>query len=438
MDLLRQVVTGFIISSLFCLFPDWAQATGRIVVLKVSGPITPAVADYLSQEIQTANTEREALVVIEMDTPGGLDASMRVIIKAIQNSDVPVATYVYPSGSRAASAGTFIAIASHIAAMAPGTNIGAAHPVNMLGGGGGSGDGPQKAMEEKITNDAAAYIRSLAEMRGRNAYWAELAVRKSVSISAEEARKLAVIDLVAADLDALILAADGREVRLNTKTATLKTRDREIVVREMSKRQRVLDIISDPNVAYVLLMLGLVGLYFELSNPGLILPGVIGGISLVLALYAMHTLPINYAGLLLIFLGLVMFVAELSVASYGLLSVGGIVALLLGSLMLIDSPDPAMQISRRILYPMTAFAAFIAAAAIYLAARTRALRPVSGAEGLVGARGVVKADLDPVGSVLVHGETWTAEGGGAIKAGETVVVQSVDGLKVKVGKIEKE
>ncbi|MBI4382992.1 MAG: nodulation protein NfeD [Nitrospinae bacterium] len=436
MDLLRQVVPGFMFLCLFCTFPVRAQATDRIVVLKVSGPINPVVADYLGQEIQNAHKEHEALVVIEMDTPGGLDISMRSIIKEIQNSDVPVATYVYPSGSRAASAGTFIAIASHIAAMAPGTNIGAAHPVNMLGGG---GDGQQKAMEEKVANDAAAYIRSLAEMRGRNAYWAELAVRKSVSVSAEEARKLAVIDLVAADLDALILAVDGREVLLNTKTETLKTKGREIVVREMNKRQRILDIISDPNVAYVLLMLGLVGLYFELSNPGLILPGVIGGISLVLALYAMHTLPINYAGLLLILLGIVMFIAEINVASYGLLSIGGIASLLLGSLMLFDSEDPTMQISRKVLYPMVAFAALIAVSVVYLAARSRALRPVSGAEGLIGSRGVVKVDLDPVGSVLVHGETWTAEGGdGAIKAGETVVVRSVEGLKVKVRKIEKE
>ena len=285
---------GFLLLILFLVVPP-AYSKDRVVVVKISGAINPAVAEYVSHEISQANTEMDALIVLHMDTPGGLDTSMRQIIKKIQKSEVPVASFVAPSGSRAASAGTFITIASHIAAMAPGTNIGAAHPVNMMGGGGDSEQA--KTMEKKVVNDAAAYIRSLAEHRKRNAHWAELAVVNSVSISAEEALKLNVIDLVANDVKALVLAVNGRKVQVVTGDVTLKTENLEIIFHEMNPRQKMLDIISNPNVAYILMMVGMVGLYFELSNPGLILPGVIGAISLILALYAMQTLPINYAGL---------------------------------------------------------------------------------------------------------------------------------------------
>ena len=279
---------------LFFWFVTPAFAENQIVVVEVSGAINPAVAEYISQEIHQANEERQALIVLNIDTPGGLDTSMRQIIKKIQSSHVPVASFVSPSGSRAASAGAFITIASHIAAMAPGTNIGAAHPVNMMGG---SGGGKQaETMESKVVNDAAAYIRSLAELRKRNSQWAELAVVKSVSISAEEAKRLNVIDLIAGDVKALVLAVDGREVQVASGPVILKTRDLEIIYHEMNARQKMLDIISNPNVAYILMMIGMVGLYFELSNPGLIFPGVIGAVSMVLALYAMQTLPIDYAG----------------------------------------------------------------------------------------------------------------------------------------------
>ena len=303
---------------LFFWFTSPAFAANQIVVLKISGAINPAVAEFVSHEIHKANKDQQALIVLNMDTPGGLDTSMRQIIKKIQSSEVPVATYVSPSGSRAASAGAFITIASHIAAMAPGTNIGAAHPVNMMGGG---GEGDQaKTMKEKVVNDAAAYIRSLAELRKRNSHWAELAVVKSVSISAEEAKKLNVIDLIAADIQALILAVNNREVRVASGLKLLKTKDQEIVFQEMNARQKMLDIISNPNVAYMLLMIGMVGLYFELSNPGLVFPGVIGAVSMVLALYAMQTLPIDYAGLLLIILGALFFIAEIIVSGIILFS----------------------------------------------------------------------------------------------------------------------
>lgn len=431
MNLSRQVALVLIF-----LWAMPAQAKDNVIVLKIAGAINPIVSDYVSQEIRSANETQEALVVIEMDTPGGLDTSMRAIIKEIQSSNVPVATYVSPSGSRAASAGTFIAIASHIAAMSPGTNIGAAHPVNMLSG--GVGQEQDSTMNEKVTNDSAAYIRSLAELRGRNAYWAELSVKKSVSISAEEAKKLGVIDLIAGSLEALVLAVDGREINVHSGKIILRTENGKVVVREMDKRQRILAIISDPNVAYMLLMLGLVGLYFELSNPGLILPGVVGGIAMILALYAMHTLPVNYAGLLLILLGIVLFIAEVKIVSYGLLSVGGVVSILLGSLMLIDTEDPEMQISRTVLYPTMVIFCLIAAGTIFLAARSARLRPISGVEGLVGEKGVAKSDMSPFGHVFVHGEVWNAECEGSVSAGDTVVVQAVDGLKIKVKKLEKE
>lgn len=413
-----------------CLMPFQAFAGGRIVVVEISGAINPVVAEFVTDEITEANLAGEELIVIRMDTPGGLDTSMRQIIKGIQNSRIPVATFVGPSGSRAASAGTFITIASHIAAMAPGTNIGAAHPVNLMGGG---GDGKQTTtMESKIVQDASAYIRSLAEKRGRNAHWAELAVTKSVSISAEEAKKLAVIDLVAFNVEALVLALDGREVNVDSQTVTLMTAGKEIVYHAMDKRQQILDTISNPNVAYILMMLGLVGLYFEMSNPGLILPGVIGGISMILALYAMQTLPINYAGLMLIVLGLVLFIVEINVMSFGLLSAGGVISILLGSLMLIDSEDPAMQISKTVLLPTLGVFTLISLGILYLAAKSQKHRAISGMEGLIGAQGIVKADLDLSGSVLIHGEIWNAESDVKIGAGEKVIVDSVQGLKLNV------
>ena len=411
-----------------------AHSKDLVIVVKISGSINPAVAEYISHEISQANADQEALIVLHMDTPGGLDTSMRQIIKKIQGSQVPVASFVAPSGSRAASAGTFITIASHIAAMAPGTNIGAAHPVNMMGGGGGGEQA--KTMEHKVVNDAAAYIRSLAQLRNRNEHWAELAVVKSVSISAEEAMRLNVIDLVAADVKALVLAVDGREVQVASGSVTLRTGNLEIVYHEMNPRQKFLDIISSPNVAYILMMIGMVGLYFELSNPGLVLPGVIGAISLILALYAMQTLPINYAGLLLILFGVILFIAEISIMSYGLLSVSGVISLFLGSTMLIDSDDPALQISRAILYPTLGLTVVLSVGIVVLATRTRNLKKLGGMDGMIGETGLVKDALNPVGRVHVHGELWEAEAEGPVAEGETVRVDSVAGLKIKVSPVE--
>ena len=421
-----------VIALLLMVWPANAFGSDGIIVVKIEGAINPVVAEFVVNEIRSANTSSEELIIIRMDTPGGLDTSMRKIIKAIQSSKIPVASFVSPGGSRAASAGTFITIASHIAAMEPGTNIGAAHPVNLMGGGTG---GQAKVMEDKVVNDASAYIRSLAEQRGRNAYWAELSVRKSVSVSAEEAKRLNVIDLVAANLDSLVLALDKREVKLGGSIITLNTAEKNIIFKEMNSRQRILDIIASPNVAYVLMMLGLVGLFFELSNPGLILPGVVGSVSLVLALYAMQTLPINYAGLLLIILGVVLLIAEVNVMSYGLLSISGAISIFLGSIMLMDSDDPAMQISKMILYPTLGMTFLFSIGSIYLAKKAHQLRTTTGMEGLLGEVGVVKETLNPEGTVLIHGETWNAKSDITISDGEKVIVEAVEGLKIKVRKV---
>ena len=425
---------SFLLLILFLVAPLPAYSKDNVVVVKLSGAINPAVAEYVSYEISQANAEKDSLIVLHMDTPGGLDTSMREIIKKIQSSEVPVASFVAPTGSRAASAGTFITMASHIAAMAPGTNIGAAHPINMLGG--GNDNEQAKTMKKKVVNDAAAYIRSLAELRKRNAHWAELAVVNSVSISAQEAMKLNVIDLVAGDVKALVLAIDGREVQLASGSVRLKTKNLKIIYHEMNPRQKLLDIISSPNVTYILMMLGLVGLFFELSNPGLVLPGVIGSISLILALYAMQTMPINYAGLLLIFFGVILFIAEINVMSYGLLSISGVVSIFLGSTMLIDSDDPALQISRAILYPTLALSVILSLGIVLLATRTRSLKKLGGIEGMIGETGLVKEALNPQGRVLVHGELWEAEADNRINEGERVQVDLVEGLRIKVSKVQ--
>ena len=409
-----------------------AFGAGRIIVIEVDGVINPVVAEFMANEIYNANKFSEELIVIQMDTPGGLDPSMRKIIKAIQNSKIPVASFISPGGSRAASAGVFIAIASHISAMEPGTKIGAAHPVKLMVG----GEGEQaKIIEDKVVNDTSTYIRSLAEQRGRNAHWAELSVRKNVSVSAEEAKRLNVIDLLAANLDSLVLALDTREVKLGGNIITLNTAEKNILFKEMNSRQKILNIIASPNAAYVLMMLGLVGLYLELSNPGLILPGVLGSLSLILALYAMQMLPINYSGLLLIFIGVILLIAEVSLMSYGLLALSGAISIFLGSIMLIDSDDPAMQISKIVLYPTLGMTFLVSIGSIYLAKKTHQLVTTTGMEGLLGEIGVVKEILNLEGLVLIHGEMWKAESDTVILVGEKVSVEVVKGLKIKVRKV---
>ncbi|MGH7351494.1 MAG: NfeD family protein [Candidatus Methylomirabilales bacterium] len=413
----------------FTLTPAGWASPDEVYVARVEGIIGPSLGDFFVSAIRKAEDGAAHAIIFELDTPGGLDTSMRVIIKEILRSPAPVIIYVSPSGARAASAGAFITIAAHVAAMAPGTNIGAAHPVQM---GGGEAD---EEMTRKIENDAAAYIRGLAERRGRNATWAEDAVRKSVSATATEALRLKVIDVVAENRADLLAKIDGRTVETGAGKITLKTKMAKIVEVEMGLRDKVLSVISNPTIAYMLLILGMAGLYFELSTPGAILPGVLGGICLILAFYAFQALPINYAGLLLIILGVILFVAEVKVVSHGILTIGGMTAMILGSLMLIDSPAPFLQISLSAILGVTAATTAFFVFAIGAVFRAHRRQPATGREGLVGQVGVARTRLNPDGLIFIRGEIWNATCAEGAEPGEQVQVTAVAGLKLKVKKL---
>ena len=401
-----------------------------IYLLKVDGIINPASAGYIVRGIDKAEQDGASCLVIEMDTPGGLMESMRSIVKRMLGSRVPIIVYVAPSGSRAGSAGVFITLAANIAAMAPGTNIGAAHPVQM-------GEKIDKTMEAKILNDTVAYIKTIAKQRGRNEQWAEKAVRESVSVHEDEALKLGVIDLISPSLEDLLVRVDGREVTVSPgKIIALKVRGAEVKNINMSFRDRFLDIISNPSISYILLMLGFYGLLYELASPGAILPGVIGGICLILAFFAFQMLPINYAGVALILLGIILFIAEVKITSYGMLSVGGVISLLLGSVMLINSPADFLRISFiKVILPVVLMSAAFFLFALVMVVRAHRRRPTTGKEGLVGGKGVATTDLKPEGVVEIRGELWNAVAEETIKAGEKIQVKETEGMKVKVIKI---
>ncbi|MEW6161928.1 MAG: nodulation protein NfeD [Nitrospirota bacterium] len=397
-----------------------------VMVITINGVINPVAAEYIGKSIKIANERKVEALIIELDTPGGLDTSMRSIVKDIIGSEVPVVVFVSPSGSRAASAGTFITLAAHIAAMAPGTNIGAAHPV-------GIGEKMDKVMAEKATHDAAAYIKSLAERSGRNAKWAEDAVRKSISATEEEASKLNVIDIVSKDLNTLLSDIDGRRVRTIIGEKVLKTVKANVIREEMGFRHRILNLISDPNIAYILMLLGFYGLFFELTNPGSIFPGVTGGICLILAFYAFQMLPVNYAGLLLIILAIILFVLEVKIVSHGVLTIGGVIAMIIGSLMLFESPAPFMKLSLYTILPATIITAVFFTVTLGLAFRAYRRKPVTGSEGLIGEEGIASTDITKDGGmVLLHGERWIAYSDKPILKGERIIVEAVSGLKVKV------
>jgi membrane-bound serine protease (ClpP class) len=402
----------------------------EVIVISVNGVINPVATEYIGKNIRKANEKKVEALIIELDTPGGLDTSMRNIVKDIIGSGVPVVVFVSPSGSRAASAGVFITMAAHIAAMAPGTNIGAAHPVGL----GGKMD---KTMAEKATNDAAAYIKSLAERRGKNAKWAEDAVRKSISSTESEALKEHVIDLVTKDINSLLTDIDGRKVQTVLGEKVLHTRNAVVIREEMGFRQKILNLISDPNIAYILMLLGFYGLFFELTNPGSIFPGVIGGISLILAFYSFQTLPVNYAGLLLIILAIILFVLEIKIVSHGVLTIGGIIAMIIGSLMLFESPSPFMKLSLYIILPAVLITALFFTLTIRLAYKAYKRKPVTGSEGLIGEAGLASTDISKdEGMVLLHGERWAAYSDEPISKGEKIVIEAVSGLKVKVRKLK--
>ncbi|MCK5504446.1 MAG: nodulation protein NfeD [Thermodesulfovibrionia bacterium] len=396
-----------------------------ITVINAEGVVNPVMSEFILKNIDIAEEENAEVLVIKLDTPGGLDTSMRSIVKGIISSEVPVVVYVSPSGARAASAGVFITLSAHVAAMAPGTNIGAAHPVGV----GGKMD---KTMAEKVVNDAAAYIRSLAEKRGRNAEWAEKAVRESVSVTQDEALKLKVIDIVAPDLKALLKAIDQRVVKTSIAEHTINTAGVNIRHKEMSFRQKVLDIISNPNVAYMLMLIGFYGIFFELTNPGSIFPGVVGAISLILAFYSFQTLPVNYAGLLLILLAIVLFILEIKITSYGLLTIGGLISMIIGSIMLFDSPLPFFKISLKVILPSAFLTTLFFGLTILLVIKAHRRKPVTGSEGLIGLEGEARTDIHMNGKVYVHGELWKAWSDLSIKTGERIIVEQVDNLKLKV------
>jgi membrane-bound serine protease (ClpP class) len=424
---------------LFIVFPailllalPWLSAAQEkhVDVITVNDIITPAIAEFISKAIDQASKDHAECLIIQMDTPGGLDLSMRDIIKEMMNADIPIVVYVAPSGARAASAGAIITLAADIAAMAPGTNIGAAHPVAMGGG------QMSRTMSEKVLNDAVAYVTSIAEKKKRNVQVAVRFVKESVSIPASEALKLKVTDLIARNLDDLLQKIDGRTLEKSRGVIKLAAKGAKINFVQMDFRQRLLAALSNPNIAYILMMIGMVGLYFELAHPGAIFPGVIGGICLILAFFAFRTLPVNYAGILLILLGIFLFIAEIKIASYGLLSVGGVVSLALGSIMLFESPVPYLRASFSVIIPTVLVTAAFFIFALTLVIKAQLAKPATGSEGLLGETGVARTRLDPEGKVFVHGEFWNAYADGTIEEGEKIRVLKAEGLRVKVEKLK--
>jgi membrane-bound serine protease (ClpP class) len=405
-----------------------AKAPAPVSIIELDGVISPVTLRLVGTAIDRAQSERSQALIILLDTPGGLERSMRDIVQRMLSAELPVVVYVAPTGARAASAGVFITMGAHVAAMAPATNIGAAHPVAL----GGQAD---KESLKKIENDAAAFIRTVATERGRNADWAEKAVRQSVSITEREAVKLKVVDLVADSVSDLLDKIDGRVVKTAKGPVTLTTRGAPVRPIEIGFRDRVLNVITDPNVAYVLMMLGMLGLFFELSNPGVVLPGVIGGISLILAFFAFQSLPINFAGLLLILFGIVLLIAEIKVVSHGVLAVGGIVSMALGSLMLFDAPDAGFRISWWVIAPTVGATAGLFLFVLTAGVRALARRPLLGPGGLIGVTGVARSRLAPEGQVSVQGEIWRAVAEGEpVDEGAAIRVVDMQGLTLKVVK----
>jgi len=416
--------------SLFLLALPSAAAIYRITV---DAPVHPISSEYIVRSIEKAGKDKASLLIIVLNTPGGLDSAMREIISQILASPVPVMTYVSPGGARAASAGFYIGIASDLFVMAPGTNTGAAHPVGISI----TGQAMDKTMEEKVTHDAASYIKTLAERRGRNIQAAEDAVRKSLSYTEKECLENGLIDFVAGSAEEIIAHFDGQTLkRFNGETVELRLKGEAVVDIPMTVRQRFLLTISNPNLAYLLLMLGLLGLYFEFAHPGAILPGVLGAISLLLAIFAFQILPINYVALLLILLAIGLFILEVKVQSFGILGVGGVIAMVIGSIMLVNSPVPELQPSLKIVIPMAIGLSLIFLFLMFLVVRAHSRKACTGKEGLVGEIGIAQTDLNLEGKVFVHGELWNAEAAEPLAKGTKVKVTRVlDTLKIRVDKV---
>ncbi len=413
---------ALILFHFFYWAPSGLSSEGEVMIIDLVGAISPGSAAFLKRGIEEAEEREIHLVIIRLDTPGGLGSSMRTMVKSILNSTVPVVVYVAPKGAGAASAGVMITVAGHVAAMAPGTNIGAASPVTAGGG------EIQGTMSTKVMNDMASYGRGIAKDKGRNAEWVEKAIREAVSITAREAEKMKVVDLVAENLEELLEVLDGREVALKDGKKILKTKGLTQSFYKPGFRDGILKMISDPNISYILFMIGLAGLYFELSNPGAILPGVIGAISLILAFYSFQALPVNYAGLILIVLSIIFFIAEVKVTSYGVLSLGGLVSLAFGSIMLFED----VKVSLKLVAPTVVLIGVFFIIISSLAFRAYRTKPKSGMEGMLGSVGLVKETIDPEGLIFVHGENWRAVSGEKIEPGERVQVENAEGLILTV------
>ncbi|HXA97289.1 MAG TPA: nodulation protein NfeD [Candidatus Dormibacteraeota bacterium] len=414
------------VAVVWILGPTPASAAQAVAQIDMDSAITPVTVRLLAMAVDRAQSEGAQALIIRLNTPGGLERSMRSMVQTILGSPIPIIVYVSPTGARAASAGVFITMAAHVAAMAPATNIGAAHPVAV----GGSMD---KEMTKKVENDAAAFARTIATERGRNAEWAEKAVRSSVSATEREAVKLKVVDLIADSVPDLLTKVDGRTVKTSRGPVTLATKEAPVTVIEVRFRDRFLALISDPNVAYLLMMGGMLGIFFELSNPGSVLPGVVGGICLILAFFAFQSLPVNWAGLLLILFGVVLLIAEIKVTSHGVLAVGGLVAMLIGSLMLYDAPETGIRLSWFVILPTVGTTGGLVFVAVSLGVRALYRPSVTGAAAMVGRLGVARTAIKPEGQVLIDGELWRAVSPDAgVEAGEPVQVTAIDGLTLKV------
>lgn len=421
---------SFILLLLGILLADNTGQKSNVTLITYDGAITPACSDFIKLGIESAEKNKSECLIIKLNTPGGLLKSTMVIVSDILESKIPVAVYVSPGGAQAASAGVFITMAAHIAVMSPGTNIGAAHPVSLQGG-------QDSVMSEKVTNDAAAFIRSISEKRNRNMKWAEDAVRKSLSLSETEALKQNVIDLISPNIEDLLKKIDGRGVETTVGKKIMNTADAKVNEVEMTLSLKLLTILSDPNIAYILFMIGLYGLLFEIFNPGVIFPGVIGGICIILAFYSMHTLPINYAGLALIVFAIILFVLEIKVVSHGILSIGGVISLIIGSIMLInvESGLEVVAISWQVIALFVVLTVLFFAFAITLGIKAQRRKPTTGAQGLIKEIGETITELNPEGEIRVHGEFWQAESiEGKIEANCAVEVVEVQNLKLKVKK----
>ena len=405
-----------------------AAAVPSVSLIEMDGAISPITVRLLANAIAKATGEGSQALIVELNTPGGLERSMRSMVQSILSSEIPVIVYVAPTGARAASAGVFITMAAHVAAMAHATNIGAAHPVAV-------GGQMEKEMVKKVENDAAAFARTIATERGRNVEWAEKAVRSSVSATEGEALKLRVIDLIADSVPDLLTKIDGRVLKTAKGSVTLHTKDAPVKPIQVGFRDKLLALITDPNIAYILMMVGTLGIFFELSNPGSVLPGVIGGISLILAFFAFQSLPINWAGVLLILFGLVLLVVEIKVASHGVLTVGGIVAMLLGSIMLYDVPESGLRVSWFVIIPTVGTTAGLVLVAVSAGLWALYRPPTTGAAGMIGQTCLVRTPLDPEGQVQVDGELWRAVAqDGPVPPGERVRILGIDGLTLRVSR----